>query len=455
MNTNNPIFIRRFGVLGAVGLSALVAAFYGCSSSSSPSSPGIDAGEDATNFDTGTPSESSTPEDTGSSPETSTETPDASPDAPNAADGDGGPIAPIAQKVTETKLFADTDAGGAAHVDPNLVNAWGLAFNPSGTAWVSANGTGLATLYKTSSATPVGLTVTIPVAAAYVPFPAVASSPSGQIFNPLVDGGGPFKGDLFIISTELGSIAGWNASLGTDAGSSTAASRFDNTADAGVATVGSYKGLTIVPSSPPVLLAANFSQHRIDAFDANYAPIAPVTGKWTDPSVPAGYAPFNVTTLGTNVYVAYAVVETAESGAPSDLSGGPVDDLSGAGNGAVSVFDSAGTLVKSLIPATANGPLNSPWALTLVGSSGWGSFPAGTLLVGNFGDGAIHAFNSTTGALVGSLVTSTGTAFSIDGLWSLTWGANAPEAGTTPDQLYFTAGPNGEANGLYGYLTAQ
>jgi uncharacterized protein (TIGR03118 family) len=451
VNINKHSFAKSIGVLGTAGISALLAVFYGCSSSSNPPAgvQGNDASEeiDSSIDSTSTEDTGSTTSDSGTQPDVAVGVADAAPDA------DAGLVG-IAQKVTQTNLFADTD-GGALHTDPNLVNAWGLAFNPTGTAWVSANGPGLLTLYKTSSPTPVELRVTVPVAAAYAPFSSVSASPSGQIFNSLLVDGGPFRGDLFIASTELGSIVGWNAGLGIDAGSSTAASRVDNTADASAATIAAYKGLTIVPASTPFLLAANFNQHRIDAFDTNYAPIAAVSGKWTDPSVPAGYAPFNVAALGTNVYVAYAVIETADSGAPSDLSGGPVDDLSGPGNGAVSVFDFSGNLVKSLIPSGAGSPLDSPWALTLVGSSGWGAFPAGTLLVGNFGDGTIHAFNATTGALVGTIVTSSGTPLAIDGLWALTWGPNAPEAGTTPDQLYFTAGPNDESDGLYGYLTAQ
>jgi uncharacterized protein (TIGR03118 family) len=413
-------------------------AFYGCSSSSSPAtSPTTtdDGGSDATTpvggDDGGTP----TPVPDGST----TPKPDA---------GDAGAALTL-QKVTEVNLFADTPDGGAPNVDPNLVNPWGLAFNPSGVAWISDNGTGLATLYKTNQATPVALVVQVPLpdggGGAIYPSPdAGNSAPSGQIFNPsaaVVDAGtaNDFLGDLFIISAEDGTISGWQS-----ADTTKAVLRVDMS-NAGAV----FKGLQIVPSTPQVLLAADFHNGKIDAFDTNYSPITADAGagKWTDPSVPAGYAPFNIYATATNVYVAYALQDSEAH-----------DDTAGVGNGAVSVFDLTGTLVKSLIPHTAGGVLNSPWGLTTVPAGGWGSLPAGALVVGNFGDGAIHAFDPTSGALIATLVTSGGTPFLMNALWALTWGptsAAAADAGTLPTQLYFTAGPNMEGNGLYGYLTAQ
>jgi uncharacterized protein (TIGR03118 family) len=429
VNMNKRSF-KKLGVGGLVGLSSLAAAFYGCSSDdNNPVTPPVDGGNqpDSTTV---------TPEPDAGDAGTMTTTPDG---------GDAG-AALVLQKVTETKLFADTVDGGAANVDPNLVNSWGLAFNPSGIAWVADNGTGLLTLYKPNSPTPVPLVVQVPLPSdAGAVYPALDSgtnaAPSGQIFNAsaaVPDAGttNDFMGDFFIVSTEDGTISGWNPSL---ADTTKAALRVDASGSGAI-----FKGLAIIPSTPPLLLAADFHNGAIVAWDTNYAKVAIAAGKWVDSTVPAGYAPFNIVVSGTNVLVAYAKQDADKH-----------DDVSGAGNGQVSIFDATGTLTKSLIPQSATGALNSPWGMTTVPAGGWGSLTAGTLLVGNFGDGAIHAYDPSSGKLLGTMVTGAGSPLLIDGLWSLAWGPNAPEAGATPDQLYFTAGPNMEDNGLFGYLKAQ
>ncbi len=430
MNMNKSSFSTRFGVCGLVGLSSLVAVFYGCSSSSSTpvTTPPIDSGTE--------------PDSTTVTPQ-----PDSGPPPTTTPDGGDSGAALVLQKVTETKLFADTDDAGAANVNPNLVNPWGLAFNPLGIAWVSDDHAGVLTLYKTSQATPVPLVVQVPLPSGDggALYPSLDSgtlaAPSGMIFNagaavPDAGATGDFLGDLFVVAAEDGTISGWQPSL---ADTTKAALRVDMSGAGAV-----FKGLAIIPGAPQILLAADFHNGVIDAFDTSYAPVTPAAGKWKDPSVPTGYAPFNIATSGTSVFVAYAK-QDAEA----------MDDVAGIGNGQVSVFDATGTLTKSIIPQTATSALNSPWGMTTVPAGGWGSLPAGALLVGNFGDGAVHAYNAATGALLGTLVTGAGSPLLIPGLWSLTWGPNAPEAGTTPDQLYFTSGPNMEGNGLYGYLTAQ
>jgi uncharacterized protein (TIGR03118 family) len=411
---------------GLASVPAIIAVSYGCSSSSSP--PAATAGNDSGQ------QEPPTTEPDANSP---TPAPEASTPAHDAGASDAGGIS---QKVTQTNLFADTAEGGAPHVDPNLVNPWGLAFNPGGVAWISDNGTGLATLYETTQSAPLGLVVQVPLPGGVFPEAgATPAAPSGQVFNPsatVADAGatGDFLGDLFIISAEDGTISGWASSF-TD--KTKAKIRVDNSASNAV-----YKGLVIVPSTPQVLIAADFHNGKIAVFDTNYAAVTPAAGKWVDATIPAGYAPFNVASIGTSVFVAYAKQDSVQH-----------DDQAGPGNGAVSVFQTDGTLVKSLI--AAGGVLNSPWALTTVPTGGWGALPAGALLVGDFGDGAVNAFNATTGAWIGNLVNGSGTPLALSGLWALQWGVNAPEAGTTPEQLYFTAGPNGESDGLYGYLTAQ
>jgi uncharacterized protein (TIGR03118 family) len=423
-------FSARFGACGLVGLSSLVAVFYGCSSSSS-NPPATSPTDASTQPDSTTVTP--TPDGATPTPESGTTNPEAS-------------TSLIKQKVTQTNLFADTADAGAPNVDPNLLNSWGLAFNPTGIAWVADNHAGVLTLYKANQATPVPLVVQVPLpdGGGGALYPALdsgmLSAPTGQIFNAsaaVPDAGttGNFMGDFFIVAAEDGTISGWNPSL-TDM--TKAALRVDKSSAGAV-----YKGLAILPSSPQVLVAADFHNGVIDAFDTNYAPIAAVTGKWKDTTVPAGFAPFNIVVSGTNVFVAYAKQNAMMH-----------DDVAGVGNGAISVFDFTGTLVKSLIPQSSTSVLNSPWGMAVVAAGGWGSVPAGTLLVGNFGDGGIHAYNPTSGALVGTLVDSTGADLHIKGLWSIIFGPNAPDAGANPNQLFFTAGPNMEDNGLFGFLTA-
>jgi uncharacterized protein (TIGR03118 family) len=422
VNTKPNSFNRfnRAGALGLVGISSLVAAFYGCSSSSNPSTPPVntDGGFDGT-------------------VPTATSTTDGAPPSVDAGDagaasdaGDAGHDAGLTlQKVVETKLFVDTaDAGaGDAAVDPQLKNPWGLAFNPTGPAWISNNHSGVASVYKVGADAPI-LVVTVPTADGGTP----PSSPTGQIFNASTD----FKGDKFIIATEDGTIAGWQPE--TDGGlPMTATRRVDNSVAGSI-----YKGVAIVPSTPAILVAADFHNGKLDAFNADYTPVTVDAGAntWVDSTVPTGYGPFNVATIGDKVYVAYAKQDTNKQ-----------DDTPGAGFGAVSVFDTTGKLVKSLI--ATGGALDAPWGMTAVGTGGWGSFPAGTLLIGNFGDGAIHAYDPATGALLGSLANSTGVPLLISGLWALQFGPTTNDAGVSTSQLYFTAGTNDEMNGLFGYLT--
>jgi uncharacterized protein (TIGR03118 family) len=421
--------MRAYRLLTGASLSLpLVWSFgvVGCSSSSSGgAAPGEDAGTDAPSLEDAPSTQD------GTMPSTSPEGGDAGGEETGTADGGEGGA--IAQQVTQTNLFADTADGGAPHVDPNLVNPWGLAFSPSGIAWISDNGPGLATLYETSLTAPLPRVVTVPPPGGS---PAgTTAAPSGQILNPGASAG-DFKGDTFIISTEDGTVAGWNGTADpfNDAGASTATLEYDNSAAGAV-----YKGLAINPTTPAVLLVADFHNNHIDVLDRTYAKIASDGGTaWTDPSVPTGYAPFNIFVDAGKVYVAYAKQDQVAH-----------DDAAGPGNGAVSVFDTTGTLVTSLVKS--GGALNSPWGLAMA-PTGWGAL-GGTLLVGNFGDGHVNAYSPTTGAWVGNLVTGSGTALAIDGLWALTYGVSNSDAGISTAQLYFTAGPNDESDGLYGYLS--
>jgi uncharacterized protein (TIGR03118 family) len=323
-------------------------------------------------------------------------------------------------RVDQTNLVSDI-SGLAQLTDPNLVNAWGISFGPTSPFWISDNGTGLATLYSVPSSGPpsvskLGLTVTIPPTAG-----ATTSAPTGQVFN----GGTGFGGAVFLFDSEDGVISGWNGS-----GTSAVVDK-----DFGSAAV--YKGLAISNpgTSSAVLYATNFRAGTIEAYDPSFAALAGPPGNFTDPNLPKGYAPFNDKVINGELYVTYAKQDAAKH-----------DDDAGAGHGFVDIFNLDGTLKEHLI---SRGALDSPWGLEIAPAS-FGSF-AGDLLVGNFGNGMINAFNATTGAFVGTLDGADGSPLVIDGLWGLTIG-NGSAAGGSLDTLFFTAGPNGEMDGLFGSL---
>jgi uncharacterized protein (TIGR03118 family) len=323
-------------------------------------------------------------------------------------------------KINQTNLVSDIP-GLAKLTDPDLVNAWGVSFGPTSPFWISDNGTGLATLYSVPrsglpSVSKLGLTVTIPPTAG-----GTTSAPTGQVFN----GGAGFGGAVFLFDSEDGAISGWNGS-----GTSAVVDK-----DFGSAAV--YKGLAISDPgmSDAVLYATNFRAGTIEAYDPNFDAPASVTGNFTDPNLPKGYAPFNDKVINGELYVTYAKQDAAKH-----------DDEAGAGNGFVDIFNLDGTLKERLI---SRGALDSPWGLQIAPSS-FGSF-AGDLLVGNFGNGMINAYNPTTGAFVGTLDGADGNPRVIDGLWGLTVG-NGSATGGSLDTLFFTAGPNGESDGLFGSL---
>lgn len=312
---------------------------------------------------------------------------------------------------SQTNLVSDIP-GLAARTDPGLVNPWGISFSATSPLWVSDNNSGLSTLYNGAGA-PIPLVVTIPGIG------GAQGAPTGQVFN----GSGKFNGDIFLFATEDGTIAGWRGSLGT-----TAETVFDNSTSNAV-----YKGLAIETTlAGTYLLAADFRNNKITVFPS--AGAAALSGTFTDPSVPSGFAPFNIQNINGQFYVTYAKQNAAKH-----------DDVAGAGNGYVSVFDLNGNLVKSLV---ANGALNSPWGLAIAPAT-FGA-AAGDLLIGNFGDGSINAFN-LNGTLIGTLG-SGGSALVNSGLWGLTFG-NGANGGST-NSLYLTAGLNGEQNGLFAQINA-
>jgi uncharacterized protein (TIGR03118 family) len=304
----------------------------------------------------------------------------------------------------QTNLVSDIP-GLAAITDPNLVNPWGITTSGSSPFWISDNGSGKSTLYNTAGI-PQSLVVTMP---------ATGATPTGVVFS----GTANFNGDAFIFSTEDGTINGWRGALGTNAEVLSL-----DTTDA------VYKGLaTGVTGGNQYLYATDFRNGKIVVFPGTGAPSLP--GNFTDPNLPAGYAPFGIQKIGGLLYVTYAVQDGAKH-----------DDVPGAGNGVVDVFDLNGNFVRRL---ATGGALNSPWGLALA-PAGFGG-AAGDLLVGNFGDGAINAYNANTGVLLGTLADLGGAALVNDGLWGLTFGngGNGGLAGS----LYLTAGLNGENDGLF------
>jgi uncharacterized protein (TIGR03118 family) len=318
-----------------------------------------------------------------------------------------------------TNLVTDDQAAHPAVIeDPHLVNAWGMSHSPTSPFWVSDNGTGLSTLYSINPVTNVptiaSLVVTIPG----------AGNPTGQVFANVA---GNFNGDAFLFVSEDGTVSGWRGALGTNAEVLQPAS------DA------VYKGsafATIITGTTvdAYLYAANFNTAAVDVFKGN-AGAPTLTGSFDDPGIPSGFSPFNIQNIDGHLFVSYALV-------------GPTgDDVAGLGNGFVSEFDLQGNFIARV---GTQGTLDSPWGLALAPSS-FGQF-AGDLLVGNFGDGTINAFDLATNTFAGQLHGSDGTPLAIDGLWALTAG-NGGNGGST-QAIYFSAGPDDESHGLVGVIAA-
>jgi uncharacterized protein (TIGR03118 family) len=320
------------------------------------------------------------------------------------------PVLASTTKYKVTPLVSD-QAGVAAVQDTDLVNPWGLAqANDSAPVWVSDNGTDKSTLYSRTSGTKNPLVVAIP-----------GGAPTGIVFATAAAGftitengiSGPAS---FIYDSEAGLIEGWNSSVDQN----NAVVAFDGSVDGSV-----YKGLAVDLTSNR-LYAADFTNDQVELFNNSFVK----TGSFTDHSLPNGYAPFNVALLNGKLYVAFAKRKR-----------GSVDEIDKPGFGYVDVFDTNGNLLQNLI---ANGPLNAPWGLAIA-PSGFGTF-AGALLVGNFGDGRINAFDATTGAMLGTLMKTSRKALKIDGLWAL-------DVGPGSSTVSFSAGPGGEAHGLLGTIT--
>jgi uncharacterized protein (TIGR03118 family) len=327
-----------------------------------------------------------------------------------------------------TNLVTDDQSVNAAQItDPSLKNAWGVSHSAGSPFWVSDNGSGVSTLYSVNPNTNVTTKVNLgsppdPSGGVVIPPPGVGT-PTGQAFN--AGGAGSFNGNAFLFVSEDGTISGWRGAIGTTA----EVLQLPLTNNV-------YKGATeLTTGGHSYLLSANFRNGTIDVLKGdNGAP--GLSGNFTDPGTPNGFAPFNVQVLGGKVYVTYALQDAAKH-----------DDVAGAGNGIVSAFDLQGNFQGRI---GAAGTLNSPWGLALAPSS-FKSF-AGDLLVGNFGDGTINVFSPDAAApgFLGRLAGTDGNPLVIDGLWGLIPGNDAN--GGSSQKIYFTAGPNDESHGLFGVI---
>ncbi|HEY6044808.1 MAG TPA: TIGR03118 family protein [Nitrosospira sp.] len=314
---------------------------------------------------------------------------------------------------TQTNLVSDDQTANAAQItDPGLKNAWGMSFGPTSPFWVSANGSGTANLYSvdpgTQATTKQGLTVSIPG----------DGSVTGQVFNSSAS----FNGDRFLFVSEDGTVSGWRPALGTAAEPLVASA------------TAHYKGAAIGNvSGHDYLYAANFKTGAIDAYKGDVT--APVlSGSFTDTTLPSGYAPFNVQNLNGSLYVTYALQNADKK-----------DDVKGAGHGFVDQFTLNGDFVGRV---ASGGTLDSPWGMAIAPSS-FGAM-AGDLLVGNFGDGHINIYDPSTHAFLGQVLDANNNPLATDGLWAISPGNDG--SGGSSHLLYFTAGPNDEAHGLFGVL---
>jgi uncharacterized protein (TIGR03118 family) len=361
--------------------------------------------------------------------------------AVRADDGDSG-----SNQFVVTNLTSNVK-GAAPNMDPVLQNAWGVTFTPGASPfWIADNATGCSTLYDGQGAIASTLQVKIPLPGGSVPSTACTpvtsntsptpAAPTGVVWNPtstfLVPNQSTNTPAIFIFDTEDGTISAWAGGL-TPANQAVLA--VDNSGSGAV-----YKGLVFGTNAKGVFLfATNFNAGTVDVFgpanassNGMYVPVT-TDGGFMDRDIPSGFAPFGIQNIDGSLFVTYAKQNAAKH-----------DDVKGAGNGFVDVFDTDGHLLRRF---ASQGPLNSPWGVARA-SFAFGRF-SGDILVGNFGNGKVHAFDSN-GRFLGTLRDVNGKPIVIDGLWTLTLGGGR---NSNSDTLYFTAGPNDETNGLFGTVT--
>lgn len=310
---------------------------------------------------------------------------------------------------SQTNLVSNT-AGVATTTDTQLLNPWGISFVPGQDFWIANNNSGTSTLYDNHGNKDTGLVVTIPGATKNPNGNCSPGCPTGTVSNPISS---DFGGALFIFDSEDGIFASWNGS------SNTASVNFDNSASGAV-----YKGLALLNGH---LLAANFNSGKVDVLDHNFN-LTSLGGSFTDPHLPAGLAPHGIHVINGQIYVAYAMQDAAKH-----------DSQPGAGLGQVDIFDANGNFVSTFV--AAGDKLNAPWGVVETPAS-FGAFP-NAILVGNFGDGMINAYDST-GKFLGQLTDSSNKVLVNAGLWALVFGGGGSSG--DPGTLYLTAGGSNQPN---------
>lgn len=330
-------------------------------------------------------------------------------------------IATPAQAQFERRNLVAHQAGLADFTDPNLVNPWGVAFNPTGFVWVSNRGTATSTLYN-GLGQPQTLVVDIPTSSSLKGGPATGIVFYGGPGFTVTDGAGASGASRFIFAGADGVISGWAPGVPAPAPSRQAFKGADRSASGA-----SYLGLA---QAGDRLYAADFKNGRIDSFDSAFAPLAL---SFADDQLPADYAPSNIQALGGKLYVTYAQRDAAGN------------EVAGTGLGRVNVFTTDGQLEQRLL---SGGGLNAPWGLAIA-PAGFGAL-AGSLLVGNAGDGLIHAFNPITGAPPTVLTDAAGNPIRIAGLRGLAFGNGVQQQPLTT--LFFAAGD--DDSGVYGRIDA-
>jgi len=326
----------------------------------------------------------------------------------------------------QTNLVSNRSDVGAKLTDPNVKNPWGMASLLDGPLWVADNGGNAATVYILQNDVPQLEGAPVKLAAQDNP---TAWAPTGLVVNPnprqfRFEGDNKTKvGAVFVFASEDGRLVAWNPNANSDSG----------IANTVVTTPGAiYKGLALgTNSNGAFLFATNFRAGTVEAFDTNFTPAPRL--RFVDRNIPTGYAPFGIVNIGGELFVSFAKQDADKE-----------DDVAGPGNGFVDVFSTRGELVRRLVE---RGVLNSPWGMTRA-PIGFGKF-GGAILIGNFGDGRINAFDNH-GSFLGTLRGRNGQPIAINGLWSLMFGAFT---GADPEDLYFTAGINDEKDGLIGELS--
>jgi uncharacterized protein (TIGR03118 family) len=350
-------------------------------------------------------------------------------------------VPPAATGFTDTALVSNSNAilATAKTIDANLQNPWGIAVAPGAPFWIADNNSNLSTLYSGVGANETqaitgspNIGIAIPASAA-----GVQANPTGQVYN----GNGGFliatstgqESSLFIFDGEGGTIAAWAKDSGA-----TAVTAYDDGVVNG-ASHAVYKGLAIgTVGGATFLYATDLHNNKVDVFDTNFSKPAAMQGKFVDPNIPAGFAPFGIQALNGNLYVTFAKQDSAKH-----------DETTGAGLGYVDVFDFSGNLVSQFASA---GALNAPWGIAIA-PAGFGSLQ-GDVLIGNFGDGTISIFSPNGTALAnfeGPLMSTAGQPLTFPGLWSLAFGNGDADKPVTT--LFYTAGFADQTDGVFGGIT--